>query len=90
MVRVVKALLLGNSALPPSPTEGRGLSSFNEDRESGVNLQLFYNVQMDAAVLGDRLPAGGPRKAFPRPRQPLFAVPALRELESACRVSISQ
>ena len=27
-------------------------------------------------------------KASPRPRQPLFAVPALRELESACRVSI--
>ena len=27
--------------------------------------------------------------AFPRPRQPLFAVPELRELESACRVSMS-
>ena len=32
--------------------------------------------------------ASGHPKAFPRPRQPLFAVPALRELESACRVSI--
>ena len=32
--------------------------------------------------------AGGPWKASPRPRQPLFAVPTLRELESACRVSI--
>ena len=32
--------------------------------------------------------AGGHPKAFPRPNQPLFAVPALRELESACRVSI--
>ena len=32
--------------------------------------------------------AGGHPKAFPRPRQPLSAVPALRELESACRVSI--
>ena len=41
---------------------------------------------MDAAVLGDRLLKV--TKAFPRPRQPLFAVPALRELESACRVSI--
>ena len=32
--------------------------------------------------------AGGHPKAFPRPRQPLFAVPALRELDSACRFSI--
>ena len=32
--------------------------------------------------------AGGHPKAFPRPKKPLFAVPALRELESACRVSI--
>ena len=32
--------------------------------------------------------AGGHPKASPRPRQPLFAVPALRELESACRVSL--
>ena len=32
--------------------------------------------------------AGGHPKAFPRPRQPLFAVPALRELKSACSVSI--
>ena len=28
------------------------------------------------------------QKRFPRPRQPLFAVPALGELESACRVSV--
>ena len=33
--------------------------------------------------LGDRLP-----EASPRPRQPPFAAPALRELESVCRVSI--
>ena len=32
--------------------------------------------------------AGGHPKACPRPRQPLFAVPSLRELESARRVSI--
>ena len=32
--------------------------------------------------------AGGHPKAFPWPKKPLFAVPALRELESACRVSI--
>ena len=32
--------------------------------------------------------AGGDPEAFPRLEQPLFAVPALRELESACRVSI--
>ena len=32
--------------------------------------------------------AEGDPKAFPRPRNPLFAVPALRELASACRVSI--
>ena len=31
---------------------------------------------------------GCTQKAFPRPRQPLFAVPALRELESACRLGI--
>ena len=29
--------------------------------------------------------AGGHPKAFPRPTQPLFAVPAWRELESACK-----
>ena len=41
---------------------------------------------MDAAVLGDRLPEGAQK---PLPRQTLFAVLALRELESwACRVSI--
>ena len=32
--------------------------------------------------------AGGHRKTFLRPRQPLCAVPALRELESASRVSL--
>ena len=32
--------------------------------------------------------AGGHPKAFPWPKKPLFAVPALRELESACTVSI--
>ena len=32
--------------------------------------------------------AGGDPEALPRLKQPLFAVPALRELESACRVSI--
>ena len=32
--------------------------------------------------------AGGHPKALPRPRQPLLAVPALRELESASRVSL--
>ena len=32
--------------------------------------------------------AGGDPKAFPRLKQPLFAVPALRELASACRGSI--
>ena len=34
--------------------------------------------------------ARGHRKAFPRPRKPLLAVPASRELESACRVSIAR
>ena len=32
--------------------------------------------------------AGGHPNAFPRSRLPLFAVLALRELESACRVGI--
>ena len=32
--------------------------------------------------------AGGDSKASPRLKQPLSAVPALRDLESACRVSI--
>ena len=32
--------------------------------------------------------ARGHPKASPQPRQPLFSVPALRELESACRASI--
>ena len=32
--------------------------------------------------------AGGHPKACPRPRQPVLAVSALRELESACKVSI--
>ena len=31
---------------------------------------------------------GGDSKAFPWLKQPLFAVPALRELESACRVVV--
>ena len=51
-----------------------------------ANFETVYNVQMDAAVGGQT--AGGPPKASPRRMQPLFAVPALRELESACRVSI--
>ena len=33
--------------------------------------------------------AGRDPKMIPRPRQPLFAVPALRELESACRVGLT-
>ena len=49
--------------------------------------EFVYTEQMDAAVLGEQA-AGGDPKAFPRPKQPLFAVPALRHLESACRVSI--
>ena len=32
-------------------------------------------------------PAGGHPKTFPRPRHALCAVPALKDLESACRVS---
>ena len=43
---------------------------------------------MDAAFGGQT--AGGHPRAFPRPRQPLFAVPDWRELESSCRVSIFQ
>ena len=39
---------------------------------------------MDAAVLGDRLPEVTRTPFF----GPFFAVAALRELESACRVSI--
>ena len=42
---------------------------------------------MDAAFFGGQA-AGGHTKASPRPRWPLFAVPAWRELESACGVSI--
>ena len=44
-----------------------------------------YNVWMDAAVLGDRLPEGT-QKPLLGPGTPPFAV--LRELESACRVGI--
>ena len=47
----------------------------------------LYNVQMDAPVLGDRLPEGT-QKPLLSPGRVLFAMPALRELESACRVSI--
>ena len=48
----------------------------------------FYTVQLDAAVLGDRLPEGT-QKASPRPRQPLFcSAGSVRALESACRVSM--
>ena len=36
---------------------------------------------------GGQIARGHP-KAFAQPRQPLFALPALRELECACRVSI--
>ena len=35
------------------------------------------------------LSGGGHPQAFPRPRQPLLAVLALRELESACKVSVT-
>ena len=49
--------------------------------------RAVYDVQVDAAVLGDRLPEVT-QKPFLGPKKPLFAVPALRELESACRVSI--
>ena len=47
----------------------------------------IYTEHMAAAVLVGQTARGHP-KAFPRPRQPLFAVPALRELESACGVGI--
>ena len=46
-----------------------------------------YNVQMDAAVLGDRLPEGT-QKPLLGPGSPFLQCRALRELESACRVSI--
>ena len=43
---------------------------------------------MDAAVLGDRLPEGT-KKPLLGPGSPLFAAPALRARERACRVCIS-
>ena len=51
--------------------------------ETGINL---YRANGRGRFGGQT--AGGDPKAFPRLKQPLFAVPALRELESACRVSI--
>ena len=44
---------------------------------------------MDAAILGDKLPEGGHPKASPRPTHPPpFALPALRERESAYRAGM--
>ena len=56
-------------------------------RRSIFYYPYLYNVQMDAAVLGDRLPEGT-QKPLRGPGSPLSAVPALGELESACRVGI--
>ena len=57
----------------------------NNESQGGPN--LIYNDVNRRGRLGGQT-AGGHPKAFPRPRQPVFAVPALREIEGACRVSI--
>ena len=49
-------------------------------------ITYLYTEQMDAAVLGDKLPEVT-QKPFLDPGS-LLAVPAVRELASACRVSI--
>ena len=64
-----------------------GVIRFVVSPRLGARQTLIYNVYMDAAVLGDRL-LEVIQRAFPWPRHPLFAVLELRELESACRVSI--
>ena len=46
----------------------------------------FYNVQMDAAVLENRLPEVSQTPSLAHAA--FLAVPAPRELESACRVSM--
>ena len=52
----------------------------------GLNLCTLHRANGHGRFGGQT--AGGHPKAFPWPQKPLFAVPALRELESACRVSI--
>ena len=47
----------------------------------------FLQCVNGRSLFGGQAARGYP-KAFPRLRLPLFAVPALREHESACRVSI--
>ena len=44
---------------------------------------FFFNVEMDAAVFRDRLPEVS-QKPFLGPGRHLFAVPTLKEVESAC------
>ena len=53
-----------------------------------VVLKESKNVQMDAAVLGGQT-AGGHPKASARPLQPLFAVPAFRELENGLGTTLT-
>ena len=53
-----------------------------EDFSENVSFQKVYTEQMDAAVWGDRLPEVT-QKPFLGPKSP-----ALRELGSACRLSI--
>ena len=71
-------------------SQGMAAMSCDLGRDVPESEKLYariYTEQMDAAIFGGRT-AEGHAQAFPRPRQPLFAVPAVRGLESACRVSI--
>ena len=64
----------------------RGVDSGSRHDRNRDNRQTLECVNGRGRFGGQT--AGGHPKVFPRPRRPLFAAPALRELESACRVSI--
>ena len=81
---------------------GFGLLSLGKTEKStieGGSLQTGPRARCESASFSDDdldrangrfggQTAGGHPKAFPRPGQPLLPVPAVRELESACRVSV--
>ena len=58
-----------------------------ESPQMWVEPQVYLQCVNGRGRSGEQT-AGGYPKASPRPRQPPFAGAALRELESACRLSI--
>ena len=78
---------------PCGPAWNPALNNFKPALNLGSRfLWMVFMFPLESATKGrgrsGGQTAGGYPKASPRVRQPLLTVPALRELESACRVSI--